>query len=560
MTAVSGHLYECDFPPEYKSWQGCDPGACFDAPVIKMVRKENEPIKKNLQTLSRGASHLVIWTDCDLEGENIGSEIADVCRRSNSRLVVKRAKFSVIQEREIRSAWNSLGDLDMRKALAVDARQELDLRIGASFTRFQTLQLRGEFEQLADMIISYGSCQFPTLGFVVEQYEKVLRFKEEKFWKIDVVLKKDDSQCSFLWERPALFNHRIATSIYETCVENPVATVTAVSKRPKEKWKPLPLTTIEMMKFCTSRLRMPAHRVMEKLLPPTKVAESLYRNQWISYPRTETDIFVDSFDFHELIRAQQNHPAWGAFAARLENGGFKIPRKGKNNDEAHPPIHPTVGGSGELSGEEKKLYEFITRRFLACCSENAKGSITTIDISIANEQFHASGEQVHEKNYLDVYIYESWSNKTIPEFALGERFIPDSLMLQQGATTRPECLSERQLIEKMESSGIGTDATIHEHIKKIQDREYVNKEGDKFIPTPLGMGLILGYRKMDMQVSLSKPYMRSQLEVNIKRIFEGAKTKDEVLQENIFHYRNAYRDASARVRMIKEFSPFTNVA
>ncbi|KAJ3066296.1 DNA topoisomerase, partial [Podochytrium sp. JEL0797] len=97
-----------------------------------------------------------------------------------------------------------------------------------------------------------------------------------------------------------------------------------------------------------------------------------------------------------------------------------------------------------------------------------------------------------------------------------------------------------------------TDATIHEHIKKIQEREYVNKDGDKFMPTPLGMGLVLGYRNMEMQVSLSKPYLRSQLEVNIKRIFEGARTKDDVLRENIFHYKNAYREANTGFETMKQ--------
>ncbi|KAJ3081708.1 DNA topoisomerase, partial [Physocladia obscura] len=343
MTSVSGHLFECEFPPEYSRWEAYDPGICFDIPVFKRVKKDSdsEAIKRNLQDQSRGANFLIIWTDCDLEGENIGSEIVDVCRQTNPRLTVKRAKFSVIQEREIRQAWRTVGELDMLKAAAVDARSELDLRIGASFTRFQTLQLRPQFQDLDKMILSYGSCQFPTLGFIVEQFEKVLRFKEEIFWKIQVILKKNSESCSFAWSRHPVFNHRVATSIYESCVENPAATVLGVDKKPKEKWKPLPLTTIEMMKFCTSRLRMPAHKVME-------LAESLYRKQWISYPRTETDIFLDSFDFHELIRAQQTNAAWGAFATHLENGGFKVPRKGKNNDEAHPPIHPTGGGNAEM--------------------------------------------------------------------------------------------------------------------------------------------------------------------------------------------------------------------
>lgn len=77
---------------------------------------------------------------------------------------------------------------------------------------------------------------------------------------------------------------------------------------------------------------------------------------------------------------------------RLTNGGFERPRNGKKNDKAHPPIHPTAHASN-LNGDEKRVYELITRRFLACCSKNATGSLTTVDITISDEEFHTSGEQ-----------------------------------------------------------------------------------------------------------------------------------------------------------------------
>ena len=67
---------------------------------------------------------------------------------------------------------------------AVDVRRELDLRIGAAFTRFQTMRLKVRFPSLADQLISYGPCQFPTIGFVVERYKAIERFITEPFWKI----------------------------------------------------------------------------------------------------------------------------------------------------------------------------------------------------------------------------------------------------------------------------------------------------------------------------------------------------------------------------------------
>ncbi|KAJ3064205.1 DNA topoisomerase, partial [Podochytrium sp. JEL0797] len=118
MTSVSGHLTNLDFPPEYRGWSNCDPSACFDAPIVKSVSQDMKTIEKNLIQQSRDAQFLIIWTDCDLEGENIGNEIVEVCKRANPRLTVKRAKFSVIQAREINQAWRTLGNMDMNKVAA----------------------------------------------------------------------------------------------------------------------------------------------------------------------------------------------------------------------------------------------------------------------------------------------------------------------------------------------------------------------------------------------------------------------------------------------------------
>jgi DNA topoisomerase-3 len=81
------------------------------------------------------------------------------------------------------------------------------------------------------------------------------------------------------------------------------------------------------------------------------------------------------------------------YETSLAQGEFNVPRKGKNNDKAHPPIHPTAH-AGNLIGDEKRVYEFITRRFLACCSKDAVGWETTIDVVCGGEEFYATGKIV----------------------------------------------------------------------------------------------------------------------------------------------------------------------
>lgn len=113
---------------------------------------------------------------------------------------------------------------------------DLDLRIGAILTRFQSLSLQREFEILDSKVISYGPCQFPTLGFVVDQYERVQRFRPETFWYIDVKLERDGSTVTFKWDRTRLFDEAAAYILCEACVNDPEATVTRVQTKPTSKW------------------------------------------------------------------------------------------------------------------------------------------------------------------------------------------------------------------------------------------------------------------------------------------------------------------------------------
>lgn len=96
MTCVSGHLTAQDFYDTHRKWHSCDAFDLFDAPVETTIPPDKKDIESNLMTQARHAQVLMIWTDCDREGEHIGMEIAKVCRRANPAIRVKRARFSAI--------------------------------------------------------------------------------------------------------------------------------------------------------------------------------------------------------------------------------------------------------------------------------------------------------------------------------------------------------------------------------------------------------------------------------------------------------------------------------
>eukprot|EP01087_Luapelamoeba_hula_P000664 TRINITY_DN10492_c0_g1_i1.p1 TRINITY_DN10492_c0_g1~~TRINITY_DN10492_c0_g1_i1.p1 ORF type:complete len:246 (-),score=6.38 TRINITY_DN10492_c0_g1_i1:671-1408(-) len=167
-TSVTGHIMELDVTPKYKPWNSCEPADLFDVPIEKTVRSDAMPIRQTLEQEARGCQWLVLWLDCDREGENIAFEVVEICKRANPRMEVFRAHFSSLVPREIHQACRTLTPPDVLASQAVDARQEIDLRIGAAFTRFQTLRLRAKFDGLDGQKISsdcvFGHASFRHLG------------------------------------------------------------------------------------------------------------------------------------------------------------------------------------------------------------------------------------------------------------------------------------------------------------------------------------------------------------------------------------------------------------
>ncbi|KAJ5789651.1 uncharacterized protein N7518_006662 [Penicillium psychrosexuale] len=558
MTSVVGHLTGLDFDRQYKGWMSCPPGSLFEAPVEETVDKDKLPIADNIRNQAKYSKALFIWTDCDREGEHIGSEVRNQAKAGNARIEVKRAKFSNTERAHVRRAALEPVNLDEYQASAVSARIELDLRIGAAFTRLQTLQLQTVVAALKEKVISYGSCQFPTLGFVVDRYLRVQNFISEVFWGIKVILSRESKKVNFLWKRVHLFDRAVVTMMLERCLAAKQAKVTKVNQKPTSKWRPLPLTTVDLQMMGSRFLRLDSQTIM-------KVAEGLYTKGFISYPRTETDQFDKAIDLKKLVEKQYPDESWGQYARELIDGKFRTPRSGRHNDKAHPPIHPvTWVAPNQLNANEKKVYEFVARRFLACCSDDAKGQSTEIEIQYGDEFFHTNGLIVLERNYLDVYVYDKWeSSQQLPNFELGELFEPTEANIFEGKTTAPNYLTEPELIGLMDANGIGTDATMAEHIAKIKEREYVaiNQRGSgrtsvqEFIPTRLGVALVEGYDNvvegLPNSVSLSKPFLRKEMELRMLEICSGTKTRQEVVQQSLDMYREVFIHTQRRINMLK---------
>lgn len=413
--------------------------------------------------------------------------------------------------------------------------------------------------------MSYGPCQFPTLGFVVERWARIETFVPENFWTLEMSIKlnadgsvtnnqngnvynnqQQSRAINLSWKRVRLYDRPTTTIIFDSCLEAREAVVTSLAGRPKNKWRPVPLATVELQKRASKYLRIGSEELMQK-------AEQLYNEGFISYPRTETERFRPEFNHHELIQSFQGVTGeFGDYASRLlTNNNFQNPRAGQNDDNAHPPITPAKAVDPSSIGDpiQRKIYSLIVKHYLACCSRDAMGRETELTLKIASEEFVAKGLMILERNWLEIYQpFERWSTGQgeLPRVAVGSRMIPTSLTMKDGQTNPPQLISEVELISLMDRNGIGTDATIAQHITTILDRNYAEKDGNqRFSPTKLGIALVEGYNSMGYQ--LNKPDLRREMEAECTAVANGRKSKEAVLGPVLAKMLDCFKKANEEV-------------
>lgn len=262
---------------------------------------------------------------------------------------------------------------------------------------------------------------------------------------------------------------------------------------------------------------MPSHEAMD-------IAEKLYNKGFISYPRTETQRYSFSENLKRYVEQQNSNPFWGEYAEILiKKGRYTNPRRGSLDDKSHPPIHPVkYPDMLTLTDKEIKIYELITRHFIASVSPDANAEETIVELEIGEEIFSAKGLRIVDYGYFEVFNYEKWESSFIPNFKENQEIKPD-ISFNVGTTSPPNYLSESDLISLMDKHGIGTDATIHEHIKHIQERGFAFLCGGIFKPSLIGTTLVKMYQ--DLGIELYKPNLRANMEKEIKDVCEGLKQK-----------------------------------
>ncbi|KAI0984676.1 hypothetical protein GJ496_001660 [Pomphorhynchus laevis] len=541
MTSVCGHVMSVDFTGHYNKWDAVEPIELFHAPIKKKETNPNLKMPAFLSKEASGASYVVLWLDCDLEGENICFEVLFSIKNSWNYIDSKvfRAKFSSITETDLKAAFRNLQHPNANEAMSVDARQELDLRIGCAFTRFQTMFFKNKYDGLDSNCVSYGPCQTPSLAFCVDRYDVIQSFRSEDHWSPWIECDAKGKVIRFRYTLSPIYDRDVAVTIEKIAKASSDSTIDSVKTERKHRPTPHALNTVELLRAASTGLGIGPSDTMT-------IAERLYTQGLISYPRTETTKYASNFNCRSVLSMFTNHSEFGQIANEIISGNkFQVPKKGKDCGD-HPPITPVGVPSSPLSGDHRKIYDYVVRHFLATMSKESIYDETHVITKVAYCEFEAHCKTEIDPGWTAIMPWKRMDNQNESQILFESIKSGDVLPIvntgvQQGKTSPPGYLTESELISLMEKNGIGTDASIPVHIKNICDRRYVNVEGKRrqLVPTTLGITLVHGYQKIDPE--LCQSHMRSAIEKELRLIAKGEALFDDVLNHVLKIYEEKFK-------------------
>jgi DNA topoisomerase-1 len=523
---VRGHLMDFDFPREYNSWRRVDPLKLFEVEPVRVVREGMENYVKALQALARSTDTVILALDADVEGEAIAFEVMDVMRRVNPRLRFLRAWFSAVTREDIIDALRNLRAPNANLANKAFARMVLDLTIGAAFTRTLTLIVEKRGALPRGRFLSYGPCQTPVLYLVVKRAIERENFQKKKFFQISATVRIGRYQLKMrhdLKYEKREDAERVAQELLRA--RNGLVTAASYVKRIVEP--PEPLATVEMERRASRFLNIRAKRAMD-------IAEDLYQEGLISYPRTDTTIYPPTLNLRAIAAKFAAHEELGEYVRKVILSAPQLRvRQGKESDGAHPPIYPLRYASRDevvkrFGLEGWKLYDLVVRHFLATLSPPMVVEEQSVEVEIARIKLKAEGLKVLEPGYTTVYPFERPQESALPHVERGAQAEVLSVKVVEAETRPPPYLSEAELLRLMRKYGIGTDATMQDHIHTNVERNYFKIVRKQCIPTPLGRAVIAALSEVAPEVV--SPEVRGRMEATLKAIAEGAKDPEEVVQ------------------------------
>ena len=468
----------------------------------QVIERNEKHVNAIVRALKK-ADALYLATDPDREGEAISWHLIELLRERDvlDDKDVHRVVFHEITKQAVQEAVAHPRGLSDDLIGAQQARRALDYLVGFNLSPLLWKKVqRG---------LSAGRVQSPALRMIVERELEIEAFKAREYWTIEADVSKNDQPFAsrlvqYKGEKVEQFsfeNEASARDVERTLLDAASGELAALSvtKRQRRRNPAAPFTTSTLQQEASRKLGFNTQRTM-------RVAQKLYEGielpgegqvGLISYMRTDSVTLADVAvaEIRDVIAER-----YGKENVPDEPRTFK--NKSKNAQEAHEAVRPTSVAlipddiRASLDEDQYKLYSLIWKRTMACQMVPAVFDTVAVELAAgdpaAGHRFRANGSVLVEPGFMAVYqegkddAKDDDGDRLLPEIAEGDVIRLDELRPEQHFTEPPPRFSEASLVKALEEYGIGRPSTYASIIATLKNREYVEMDGKRFIPTDIG--------------------------------------------------------------------------
>ena len=511
VTWTLGHLCELKAPGDYtEAWQKWRIESLpMIPPRFAIKLKDDEGVRKQFAVIERlvqQADGIINCGDAGQEGELIQRW---VMQKAGVRCPVQRLWISSMTDEAIRQGFATLkaqSDYD-RLYLAGLARAIGDWLLGMNCTRLYTLKYSPPLErsQVRRQPLSVGRVQTPTLALVVKRQREINRFVPEPYW----VLSTRYRNTVFTATQGKLPSEEAGQEAMAAVAEQPF-TVTTITRKKGREGPPRLYDLTSLQVDCNRKFGYSAQQTLQLI-------QGLYERKLTTYPRVDTTYLPDDI-YPKCPTILKGLQGYETLTAPLLSAG-RLPKPKRVFDTSkvtdHHAIIPTGVPAGGLSDMEQRVYDLVTRTFIAAFYPDCQFLSTSVEGKVDAITFKATGKQITQAGWRAAFaaVPSSQSEQegqteqetVLPEFTVGESG-PHTPTLTRKETQPPAYYTEATLLRAMETAGktvddetlrdalkengIGRPSTRAAIIETLYKRQYIRKERKHIVATPTGEQLI----------------------------------------------------------------------
>lgn len=459
--------------------------------------ERNERHVANILKSARKSDRILLATDPDREGEAIAWHLAEILREAKiaPKKPIARIEFHEITQSAIQHAVDHPREVAMPLVDAQQARRALDYLVGFNLSPLLWRKISPG--------LSAGRVQSPALRLIVEREIEIEHFLAREYWTVHFDSHKAQHSFSARLvqfdgkkiEQFSLPDTPSMQSILDKLLVAKLTKVASIDKKRKSRHAAAPFTTSTLQQEAVRKLGMTTDRVM-------RTAQQLYEGVdtgkgamgLITYMRTDAVTLAK-----DAIAEIRQYIGQQFSADYLPDTPVFYRNKSKNAQEAHEAIRPTSiliapdSVRQFLTSDQAKLYELIWKRTLACQMTPAQFDTMSVDFVVGSDahRFRANGQVLAFPGFIAVYQENlddsaEETDTRLPVLEVGESLPIDKLYSEQHFTQAPPRYTEASLVKTLEEYGIGRPSTYASIISTLKDREYVDLDKKRFIPTPMG--------------------------------------------------------------------------